>query len=810
MTLPGKIAVCYLEEDVPQKAYFRIKPLYVKDEGTFMPMENASEALPDEGGIRIVPDKNESSRFKARMRTLGSFCLLNLTQHPNENDKIRPNKNYSPEKMENNRNIVYADVIERCPAEWLMEVVRVDNVQDGGAKAFLNRKIGTECAALISDGVLSFPYTYTVNENGEYTFTKDETAEHRAAEENAFTRLMKVNPAGEEIEIILTAGSAPLFKKTETEAAQEEKPAAAEEATGPACQSEEANKEEPKPSEEIKPEEAAPIDSTEAHAPEEKKAEKTEPEKKPAEKPEAEKPAVPVRAHMRDTSAETLQTGLNPRRGKSLAEVVDDGWRKSRMDQFGAPIPVNVTGMPVVSPVEHAAETLKKAWQLKEARLNIAREILKLEDFADAVAPIIMETMPQAAGGAQAEKLNSLTAEKLKILTEIDEIRLRRMEKRTELMDEVKKVYAGEIKKLEDAVASLRSQKQKAVKEAEDAREALAIAKKLLNDTLKDSVKSDLMKFVYASRLPADDGMAELEADYARAPETYEPNGAQLISDIRMMFEKANNPISNDEAVNLLASLALGRFVIFSGATGCGKTTLARDLANALGLTTSGRKRFAMLEGAIENAVETPAFRALTANEDGESLRLILLDDMNNTPALNQSRGLIGWFEENTASALRVVMTAMDDQLGYPVNPRIWDRAFTLRLEKRDTLNASEVEPARRTVSLETLKKIFTSVQSLPAEVEERLSSLTEKLASLNQPVSERTLRDIRAYCAGVLPYMTCTPMEILDYALCARAVPYILATAKMSVLEKLPEIFCDLPRSLSLMNHPLPLPPME
>ncbi|MBQ1255729.1 MAG: hypothetical protein IIX93_00430, partial [Clostridia bacterium] len=490
---------------------------------------------------------------------------------------------------------------------------------------------------------------------------------------------------------------------------------------------------------------------------------------------------------------------------------VDDGWRKSRMDQFGAPVPVNVTGMPVVSPVEHAAETLKKAWELKEARLNLAREIMKLEDFAPAVAPIIMESMPEAAGGAQAEKLNSLTAEKLKILTEIDEIRLRRMEKRAELMEEVKKVYASEIKKLEDAVEALRVQKQKAIKETEDAREGLNVARKLLNDTLKDSTKSDLMKFVYASRLPADDGMDELNADHARAPETYEPNGAQLVSDIRMSCEKAGKSLTNEEAVNLLASLALGKFVVFSGETGSGTTSLARDLANALGLTNAGKKRYQMLEGNIENAVETPAFRALTANEDSESVRLLLLDDMNNTPSLNQSRGLIGWLEENTDSSLRVVMTVMDDQVGYPVNPRIWDRAFTVRLENREYApGASDVASAEKTVSLETLRKIFTGVQGIPAEIEERLNTLSEKLSSMKQHISERTLKDVRAYVAGVLPYMTCSPMEILDAALSARAVPYILATAKMNVLEKLPEIFCDLPKCLSLMNHPLPLPPME
>ena len=50
MTLPGKVTIGYLEEDLPQKAYFRIKPLFVSGDGVFERVEDARGEFPDEGG----------------------------------------------------------------------------------------------------------------------------------------------------------------------------------------------------------------------------------------------------------------------------------------------------------------------------------------------------------------------------------------------------------------------------------------------------------------------------------------------------------------------------------------------------------------------------------------------------------------------------------------------------------------------------------------------------------------------------------------------------------------------------------------
>ena len=67
MSLPGKLCVGILEEDNPLRSYFRFKPLLVEENGRYRPFQDA-ELYPDEGCIRIVPDKNESYYFKSRMR----------------------------------------------------------------------------------------------------------------------------------------------------------------------------------------------------------------------------------------------------------------------------------------------------------------------------------------------------------------------------------------------------------------------------------------------------------------------------------------------------------------------------------------------------------------------------------------------------------------------------------------------------------------------------------------------------------------------------------------------------------------------
>ena len=100
MNLDRCLLFSWIEEDNIQKAYFRVRPL-LTNEGDVR--AEAEELWPAEGCLRIVPDRNEQHTFKSRMRSLGSYCVVDLRGLPADTGKIRTNKNFRPEKGEMNQ-----------------------------------------------------------------------------------------------------------------------------------------------------------------------------------------------------------------------------------------------------------------------------------------------------------------------------------------------------------------------------------------------------------------------------------------------------------------------------------------------------------------------------------------------------------------------------------------------------------------------------------------------------------------------------------------------------------------------------------
>ena len=126
MNFQGKAVLVYLEEDNIARAYFRVQPLMTQD-GPVGPM---TADYPDDGFLRIVPDKNEQHTFKERMRTLIGLCLVDLRFFPLDANKIRTNKNYSPSRGENNQFIVYSDAVRSLPDDLVYQVVGENEVKN--------------------------------------------------------------------------------------------------------------------------------------------------------------------------------------------------------------------------------------------------------------------------------------------------------------------------------------------------------------------------------------------------------------------------------------------------------------------------------------------------------------------------------------------------------------------------------------------------------------------------------------------------------------------------------------------------------
>lgn len=127
MNFDRSLVFSYIEEDNVQRAYFRVRPLLTMDGNI---QQEAVQLWPNEGGLRIVPDRNEQHTFKNRMRQLGAYCVVDLRRQPAEAGKIRTNKNFRPDRGEVNQYILYSDTVHELPRHSFYHLL------DGSAENF--------------------------------------------------------------------------------------------------------------------------------------------------------------------------------------------------------------------------------------------------------------------------------------------------------------------------------------------------------------------------------------------------------------------------------------------------------------------------------------------------------------------------------------------------------------------------------------------------------------------------------------------------------------------------------------------------
>lgn len=124
----GTLTLAYVEEDNRQRVIFRVIPLCTREGGAF---HGGAEDFPDEGSLRIVPDKREQSTFKERMREIGGLCVIQLLSDGKELMKVRQNRNYAPDQGEKNQLAIYSDVICEFVEDGCFEVVEAGQDAQG-------------------------------------------------------------------------------------------------------------------------------------------------------------------------------------------------------------------------------------------------------------------------------------------------------------------------------------------------------------------------------------------------------------------------------------------------------------------------------------------------------------------------------------------------------------------------------------------------------------------------------------------------------------------------------------------------------
>ena len=798
MPLPGKFCFGILEEDNPLKSYFRFKPLLLENEGTFEPFADA-ESYPEEGCIRIVPDKNESSHFKARMRRTGRYAVVDLRNHPGENDKIRPNKNYRGDGVEQNANIIYSDVVREPAPASVMEVITLDIPADSAQMALTIPLPATQHVLVRgTDGALN-PHIWVCeameNIEGGVSLTRSEISP--TLEKAQYFDIPGFRE--ETLHFALVAPGLTLFEipaEEEPEAMAEapaaEVPAAAEPAAAEAA-----------PAESVRP--VAP-----AEQPAPVKPEPPKPAKAEAPKPEAKpEPARPTRIAPRmspQDQALLMQTGLNPRRGRSLQEVIEDKWRRSRMDQLGHPIPGEATGHPVVSPIERALFAVREAWSLPEARNGLISALSGVDGFYAAQA----ESAAAAADSALARELNDLEAQRLMLLDEISTLKAGRDGTKEELLKEIRKNNAALLEEGEKLLASQRAELDRLQKQMDEAVRAKESAEEVLEKMTLEDFEKRLRDYALVSH--AADLVWKLKNPAEKKPEaaavkTCAPNAVELIAAVRSFFEKAGHPLTNDEAVNLLACVALSPVTLISGPTGSGKSSTAALLAAALGINKADRCAY------LTPSAKTDACKDILACDEAETPVLAVVDDVNLISDDAVSAALLTHLESGRANpALRLIATAQDAPAGYPLRARLLDRAFMIRLgnvsaEADWTPAPVCIEEPELAVSQAALAAAFApDAAAIPENVLERMKKLREALKAKGILLSRRTLNAMWTYCAAVTKLMQRDALAVFDLAFAQRALPSILASASLEALHALPAILSDMPVSLGLLHKPLAL----
>lgn len=586
MNLDRCLLFSWLEEDNIQKAYFRVRPLLTVEGDV---RAEAETLWPNEGCLRIVPDRNEQHTFKVRMRTLGSFCVVDLRDQPADAGKIRTNKNYRPDKGEVNQYILYSDTVYALPENTFYQIV--EGTADDYAAA---------CASAVT------PLFYIRQDDTLYgPVRKESPARPEPAAEAAgmlfevpcpdgVTRAilcMEDEPAKESkpekaAETAAPAPEAEAAAPAEAPAAKEE-PAPAPEA--PAAQ-EEPQAEEPAPAKE----EALPIGESLQILDESKGFEETirtldKGVSKNAnllrQPVQVAKPLPPMPAKTGELSGTPLiRTPLRtavPQAKNRVQEVVSSQLAVGKYEPPAQNLPTGMAMRPVSNPVENACASLRKAWNATDAHDQLLDCILSLDGLRGKLEPRLL-------GGASTTimqhvlqgKLQDLEAERLTALCELDRARRDVDAYKDEVISGVKGRLTRETAKLEsdrsacqahvDAlkkeIAALTAQRDELIRRVDELQQSqgpAAIAKLFADAQMYLPMQGTALRM---SPVAGDDVTAD-----------------EMISRLMNACQASGLPIGRNHAIAALTLMALCRRVGVATPTAAPLATLMGNIMDAFG-----------------------------------------------------------------------------------------------------------------------------------------------------------------------------------------------------------------------------------
>lgn len=455
MNFQGKAVLVYLEEDNVTRAFFRIQPLLT--EGASVAAE-AVAAFPDDGFLRIVPDKNEQHTFKERMRSLCGLCLLDLRALPPEANKIRTNKNYAPARGENNQFIVYSDAIRPMPDGLFYQVVAEEVLQSAATPQAYIRKGAN----------IQGPFRReTAQPVGEITQLPPDSNE-----------IYAVNVNGQELLFYWPRAAAPAQAQEAPAPAEAAPIAGAIPAAAPA-----AAPAEPTPQEAPAPrsalEQIQEMNSALADRVSRMRETPAAPLDYRPEQPQ--KPLVGTRLYQAPQPFAAPRRAHNP-----LMETVEQQRYAARYEAPGAVLPQNAEMKDVPNPVDAFKRALLRVWQTPETQPQAVDTLLSQPGMRAILAKALSAQGEDPTLAAMHSQLQELEAERLMTLMQLDDAKKNLTAAREEILGEMSQ---DELQKLE----SLRHEQQAckaALTALQNAAEPLEAARQEAEETIARAQRS--------------------------------------------------------------------------------------------------------------------------------------------------------------------------------------------------------------------------------------------------------------------------------------------------------------------------------
>lgn len=576
MNFDRSLIFAYLEEDNIQRAYFRVRPLLTLEGDV---RQEAIQLWPNEGGLRIVPDRNEQHTFKNRMRTLGAYCVVDLRNQPTEAGKIRTNKNFKPERGEVNQFILYSDTVRELPENTFYQLV------DGTAADY---------AALAEQAVT--PLFFIREGDTIYgPVIKKTPAQPETASESAgmlyelpcpdgVTRMMLCMDDGPAAEV----PAQPEAAKTEDETSSEKQDTPAENtADVPAPQ----KREETEAAE--KQDEALPIGEflqilDETKTTEDALKQLNKPVSaganllKQKEVKTVEKPAPVQVEGLSGTPLVRTPLHVSVQQNKNRTqEIVNNQWSVGKYEPPTQNLPAGAALRSVQNPVEAACSQLRQAWNASSAHDQLTDFMLSLDGIRSKLeAKLCKGSNVTIMQRVLRERLQDLEAERLTALCELDKARRDVDAYKQELITGLSARIARETGKLEEN----RKQAEADVASLKVEITNLSLQRDALLEKVNELQANVLPETV--AKLIAD---AQMLAPAAVIPLRLTPVPGEdvelktLIDRLIAACTASGVEITRNTAIALLVLLAVSSRIGIACSTPASAATLMKNIAGALG-----------------------------------------------------------------------------------------------------------------------------------------------------------------------------------------------------------------------------------